>query len=237
MSLNYRSAADLATEEIRNRIHSGQLSSRTRVVIDELAADMAISSTPVRDALKRLEAEGLVEIVPRVGVYVRAIPREEVIEVYTIKQTLEPLMARWATLRGTRVEVEGFAASIPQLLALASEGDVDGYVNLIEERRRQLLAMSRSDVLREIFQTIDGRVRLLRYRNLTQPGRMLRSAREHRGVARAVLAGDAERAATLTAEHVASATRSLVKLMAPEHDQDEAVAEEFSTIKAINPPA
>jgi DNA-binding GntR family transcriptional regulator len=206
-----------------------------RIVVDELAAEMAISSTPVRDALKRLEGEGLVEIVPRVGVYVRAIPTEEVIEVYTIKQRLEPLMARWATLRATPAEVEAFTGSIPRLIDLASAGDVDAYVNLIEERRMLLLEMSRSEVLREIFQTIDGRVRLLRYRNLAQQGRMRRSAVEHRAVARAVVAGDADRAAALTAEHVMSATRSVVKLMGLEDKTDVASSRRPPVAEAVVP--
>lgn len=216
MSINYRSAADLATEDIRNRIHSGQLAWGMRIAIDDLAAQMAISSTPVRDALKRLENEGLVEIIPRVGVYVRVIPTEEVVEVYTIKQSLEPLMARWATLRAGPAEAESFTASIPDLMRLAAEGNVEAYVNLIEERRKAFLDMSRSQVLREIFHTIDGRVRLLRYRNLEQPGRMRKSALEHRAVARAVAAGDADRAAALTADHVRSATESVLKLIRQE---------------------
>jgi GntR family transcriptional regulator, rspAB operon transcriptional repressor len=236
MSINYRSAADLATEAIRNRIHSGQMPSGTRVLVDELAAEMAVSATPVRDALKRLENEGLVEIVPRVGVYVREIPSEEVIEVYTIKQSLEPQMARWATLRATPAQVKAFIASVPNLMELASAGDVDAYVDLIEKRRRQLLEMSRSEVLREILQTIDGRVRLLRYRNLAQPGRMRRSAIEHRGVARAVAAGDADRAATLTAEHVISATRSVLKLLGLEHKADEATSLSLPVVKVVGPP-
>lgn len=234
MSISYRSAADLATEEIRNRIHSGQLPSGTRIVVDELASEMSLSSTPLRDALKRLESEGLVEIVPRVGVYVRTIPSEELIEVYTIKRNLEPLMAMWATLRATPAEVEEFTSSIPTLAELASAGDVDAYVDLIERRRRLLLEMSRSDVLREIFQTIDGRVRLLRYRNLAQPGRMKRSAVEHRAVARAVAAGDADRAAALTAEHVSSATRALLKLLGLEDKADE-VSRQLPFDKIVGP--
>lgn len=224
MPISYRSAADLATEYIRDLIHSGKLEPGTRIAIDELTADMQLSSTPVRDALKRLESEGLVEIVARVGVYVRRIPPAEVIEVYGVKQALEPILVYWAVQRGSKEDLQAFAESAGRLADLAGKGEVEAYVELVEQRRASLFKMAGSDVLRACFQAIDGRVRWLRHQNLVQPGRMAQSIAEHRGVAEAVAARDAERAADLTARHVGSATRSLVALMGemlegdPPHD-------------------
>ena len=74
----YLSAAAVASENIRERIHSGELQPGTRIRIDELCTDLGLSTTPVRDALKALETEGLVQVVPRAWrVYVRAIPVSE----------------------------------------------------------------------------------------------------------------------------------------------------------------
>lgn len=218
MPISYRSAADLATEYIRDLIHSGRLEPGKKIVVDELTADMEVSRTPVRDALKRLEGEGLVEIVPRVGAYVRRIPVSEILEVYAIKQLLDPLLVFWATQRASEEERKTFVASAARLANLAMKADVEAYIDLVEQRRGRMLEIVRSDVLRKCFQAIDGRARWLRHQNLAQPGRMKQSIAEHRDVARAIAKGDAERAATLTAEHVRSATRSLAALIAPSLD-------------------
>lgn len=213
MSISYRSAGDLAVEYIRELIHSGRLEPGAKIGIDELVAEMKVSSTPIRDSLRRLEAEGLVEIVPRVGVFIRHIPPAEVLEVYAIKQSLDPLLMFWATQRGSDEDVQAFVATVDQLAALAKVADAAAYIDVVEQRRAILFRMAASDVLRACFQSIDGRVRWLRYQNLAQPARMRQSIREHRAVARAVIDRDAERAAELTAEHVRSATRSLAALI------------------------
>jgi len=213
LSLQYRSAADLAAEDIRRRIHSGELEPDTKISIDDLAAEMRVSSTPVREALKELQSEGLVRIAPRSGVYVRRISADEVAEVYAVKQSLEPLMVRWAMLRGRPDRLRAVVVSVRDLAVYARDERLGEYVALVEERRSALLEMADSEVLTTIFQTIDGRVRLLRYRNLAQPGRMARSSLEHKEVADAIGAGDVDRACVLQADHVRSATRSLLSLM------------------------
>jgi DNA-binding GntR family transcriptional regulator len=213
MTLDYRSAAELAAEDIRHRIHTGQLVAGAKISITHLAADMGLSSTPVREALKALEREGLVSIAPRSGVYVRRISLDEVAEVYAIKESLEPLIVRWAMLRGTAEQLDALVRIADDLGRYAAAGQLDDYVRTVEARHQALLATAGSDVLATIFHAIDGRVRLLRYRNLTQPGRMRSFAATHQAIARAIADRDLERACALTAENVRSAGRSLLRLI------------------------
>lgn len=214
--MRYRSAAEIAAEDIRRRIWSGQLAPGAKVSIDDLAKGLELSATPVREALKTLEGEGLVSIAARSGVYVRRISVEEATEVYAIKEVLEPLMVRWAMVRGSPDQLRALGDIVEKLAARAQEQRLDEYVEVIEERFRLLLEMGGSEVLAGIFRAIDGRVRLMRYRNLAQPGRLQRSLLEHRKLARAIAAGDVERACALTAGFVRSAARSLMKLIADE---------------------
>lgn len=216
--MKLHSAAEFATEHIRHLIYTGTLVPGEKVGIELIAAELGTSATPVRDAFQRLRSEGLVDVVPRVGVYVREISVREVCEVYAIKKALEPLMASWATQLGSASERELFATSSQELVRIAESADVDAYVQLIEARRNELLKMSQSTALEEVFRTIDGRVRLLRYRNLASPSRMVESAAQHREIASAVLAGDPQLAARLTAEHVELATSRLKDLFAADKD-------------------
>jgi GntR family transcriptional regulator, rspAB operon transcriptional repressor len=219
------SASDLATERIRELINGDEMPPGTKINVEELALDFGVSRTPIRDALARLEAEGLVQVVPRVGVYVRHIPVTEVLEVYAVKEAVEPVMAQWAAERASTSEREAFYESVKKLRDLANSGDVPGYVNFVVERRLMLMEMARSGVLTNVFRSIDGRVRLLRFRNLHQPARIKASIREHAEIARAVRAGDGQLAYELTQKHVRSARESLVQLVRSEEtpEQDDAV--------------
>jgi DNA-binding GntR family transcriptional regulator len=226
--VKYRSAAELATEEIRHRIHSGELEAEAKIGIDTLALEMGLSNTPVREALKLLEGEGLVRIAPRNGVYVRRISAVEVAEVYAIKLFLEPLQLRWAMLRGSSDQLQTLVDFGPRLVALARKDRLEEYVEVVEERRRLELTMARSDVLKTISQAIDGRVRLLRYRNLAQPGHMRRSSQDHQAIARAVADRDVERACMLAASAIRSATKSVLKLVGQGDGGAETVAKSLT---------
>lgn len=207
------SATDLATERIRELIASGVLPQGSKITIEGLASDLGVSRTPIRDAMGRLQNEGLIRVVPRVGVYVRQIGLAEVLEVYAIKKALEPVMAQWAAERASIRVREDFFQSASKLADLAASEDTTGYIELVVARRQQLLEMSDSQVLAAIFRSIDGRVRLLRTRNLLQPVRMTASAREHMAIARAVRAGDGPTTAERTRRHVQSAMMSISRLV------------------------
>jgi DNA-binding GntR family transcriptional regulator len=209
------SASDLATERIRELINTDQMPQGTKINVDELVQDFGVSRTPIRDALGRLEAEGLVQVVPRVGVYVRRISETEVLEVYAVKEAVEPVMALWATQRADASEREDFYESGKKLAGLAS-GDVSTYVDFVVERRLKLMEMAQSPVLNDVFRSIDGRVRLLRFRNLHQPSRIRTSVKEHMVIAEAVRDGDARLAFDLTQKHVRSARESLMKIVGTE---------------------
>ena len=220
VSVQYRSAVQVAADVIRHRVYSGQLEPGTAVRIKDLSVEMALSTTPVREALQILEREGLVRIAARSGVHVRSISVDEILEVYAIKQALEPLTIRWALLRSSDAELRTLVDTARKLASLARDERLDEYVELVEGRQRTLLALARSEVLAGIFQTIDGRVRLMRYRNLTQPGRMRRSSFEHQQLARAIEQRDVELASELSARYVRSATQSLIAVIRKSGDSE-----------------
>ncbi|MGH8967193.1 MAG: GntR family transcriptional regulator, partial [Actinomycetes bacterium] len=206
------------TEEIRALIHEGTMASGQRVSIDELADRFGVSRTPVRDALQQLSVEGLVTITPRVGVFVREISAQEITDVYQIKTALEPLMASWAAERGTEEQRAAFHESLGDLERAARDNDVPSYVRLLEQRREALLAMAASDGLRDALGVLGGRVRLLRFRNLSQPGRLSESAAQHRALADAIAAGDPEAAYTAMQAHLQHSTVRVQELLASVED-------------------
>ena len=93
------SLGEQVAEALKNEILSGRLAPKQRIDIGRYASDWNVSSTPMRDAVKQLEAAGLVEVSPRRGVYVSEIDRQELREIFELRTALESLAIRSATER------------------------------------------------------------------------------------------------------------------------------------------
>jgi DNA-binding GntR family transcriptional regulator len=202
-----------ATEQIREMIYAGELAPGAKVLIETLATRLDISRTPVRDALWQLAAEGLVTVTSRVGAFVRQIGPRETEDIYRIKIAVEPLMAAWAAERASEPDRRQYRADVARLAGAAAAGDVTTYAHVLEQRRKQLVALAGSPPMADVLNVIDGRVRLLRHRNLSQPGRMRLSVTQHLEIADAIVAGDAERAAEAMRLHMENAARAIRVLL------------------------
>jgi DNA-binding GntR family transcriptional regulator len=205
------SAKAFAVRKIRALIHSGDVDDG-KLSIVALSEQLGISRTPVRDALWQLAGEGLVTIAPRVGAFVRRVTPAEAMDIYRIKAAIEPLMAGWAAERAAPGRRTSYREKIQELVEIAKTDDVEKYIVSLEERRAILLDMADSPPLGETLSVIDGRVRLLRFRNLSQRGQLSVSAAQHVEVADAIAAGDAEAATDAMRAHTLDALRRVMRL-------------------------
>lgn len=206
------SAKDFAVRHIRALIHAGEFDKDGKLSIASLSEKLGVSRTPIRDALWQLAGEGIVTISPRVGAFLRRVTPGEAMDIYRIKVAIEPLMAGWAAERGDATRRTAFRDKVQELLDVAATGDVEKYIARLEERRAVLLDMAASPPLAETLSVVDGRVRLLRFRNLSQDGQLGISAGQHVAVAEAVAAGDAEAASAAMREHMLDALRRVMRL-------------------------
>jgi DNA-binding GntR family transcriptional regulator len=199
------SARDVAVQYLRELIYSGALKADDRVEVQNIAVALGTSRTPVRDAAWQLATEGLIEVQARVGFFVRHISAAEILDIYDIRLALEPLMAASAALRSTESERSAFQKSLSQLQAAQRRARVRDYVLIIEQRRQALLDMSRSRALIETLKGLDGRIRLLRIRNLSLPGVLSASLEQHTAIANAVALGDPRGAFATMRDHMVHA--------------------------------
>lgn len=207
------SAKEWAEEQIRGLIHTGELVADERVAIGVLAERLGISRTPVRDALWHLEREGLVTINPRVGVYVRRLTRVEAEDIFRLKVEIEPLMARWAAERGAASERSAYRDMVEDLRAAAAAGEPGRYIAGVETCRRRLAVLAGSSAAGDALGAIDGRVRLIRYRNLSRPGVPVISVREHVRIADAIARGDGDGAHRAMRKHMLAASARIIRVM------------------------
>lgn len=206
------SASELATLEIRDLIESGQLGPGARIHAEQLAETLQVSRTPVRDALRNLETEGLVEILPRRGIFVRTITKAEIRDVYAIKAAVEPLAAAWAAERGTGEGREKLSALLSQLEEAGALQDLSASADCVDKIHDQLFAMSGSEVIQDVYRVFHGRVKLLRHLNMGQPGRLKASVEQHRQVVHHVITQDAEAAQKVMYNHMLDAAASVQNL-------------------------
>jgi DNA-binding GntR family transcriptional regulator len=206
------SASGYALKHIRAMIHDGRFDADGRLPIASLSEMLGVSRTPVRDALWELAREGLVTVSPRIGAFVRWVTPAEARDIYRIKAAIEPLVTGWATERGGPAERTAYLYNVERLPELAEDGDVRAYIEHLERCRTVLMSLAASPPAVDALSVIDGRVRLLRFRNLSQEGQLRVSAVEHLEIATAVATGDVAAAVASMASHTNRALDRVLRL-------------------------
>jgi len=126
---NLKPIRDMIYDSIRQAIFEGELKAGDRLVEKELAEKMKVSRTPIREALRKLEAEGLIRHVPRKGVVVKDFTKEEIIEIYSIRQALEALAITYTIKNITKEEIKKLKDIINKMRELT---DKDDTINLFK---------------------------------------------------------------------------------------------------------
>jgi DNA-binding GntR family transcriptional regulator len=201
-------------EKIRSAILRGELKPGTKLTEQDMAAEFEVSRTPVREAIRQLEVERLLTRVPFVGVTVRQLAPDEVLELLEIREVLEGLVARLATRHMDDAHLQRLRASLRHLTASARKGDVASYLDHALAFRRALVECCRSESLAEHVLVIENRLRLVGNRTALLPGRMEASIVEHEKLLQAIAAGDAPRAEQLNRERIQHIREAFARSMA-----------------------
>ncbi len=167
----------------------------------ELSEKLAISRTPIREALARLEQEGLVRIVPRKGVFIVRKTKAEILEMITVWAALESMAARLITERASDAEI----ASLRRLFATFEDGQVqaqiDEYSDTNIKFHQQIVKLGRCDLIGEMTDLLFIHMRSIRARTIGEGNRAKNSIIDHLHIIEALEARDADLAARLVLEH------------------------------------
>ncbi len=224
MTLVVRNLSDQLVEVVRDRILSGDVPSDTAIRQDALAAELGVSKIPLREALARLEQEGLVRGQANRGFFVRTLTADEADEVYELRLTLEPEATALAAAQASDAERKIAIETHDTLYRVTHEhGEGVGAFN-----RAFHLALIRPSK-RAITTNILERLQVLseRYvrKHLEPLGRDERANEEHREILKAWLDRDAETVAQLTHRHIGQTQEDLQRQLASEAADRAAAAE------------
>lgn len=193
-----------AVRAVREDIIRGVFAPGERLTEDALATRYGVSRVPVREALRVLEAEGFVEAKPYVGVFVRELSEAEAEDLLELRSVVEPMCAARAARNRTPEQL----GRLKELLNLGWDAVQDGRlteVPRLNSRFHEVIAeASGSEVLGQMIRQLSQKIAWVYAVEL--PRRAEDSWREHEEILEALAAGDADRASTLLAEHIAKAT-------------------------------
>jgi DNA-binding GntR family transcriptional regulator len=204
-------------ELLRRRIVSGQIPGGRRLVQGALAAEMGVSRLPVRDALKRLEAEGLIEGDEFGRYVVTPFTLDDAAEVYAIRRRLEPLAAALAARRASEAELGGIRALFEEMEGLVREGAAEVYVDRNARFHAAIYEASGARRLVRMIGMLWSGIPPLTPLGLS--GRMRNSHDEHRAIVERLLARDADGAAAAMEEHIRNAGEELASGLARRGDE------------------
>lgn len=203
------------TNILRKAIVSGELDMGQKISETTLAQQLNVSRTPVREALKQLEREGLVEIVPRVGTCVRKPTEKEIIELFTLKEVLEGLAASQLAQRGDVSELHELIQAMEHMEKSVQEGNLDGYVEANDCFHEAILKGAGNSKLQFHYDLLINQLPYRRfvYLTLEQPDRLGKSVEEHRRIVEAIKAQDSQLSEQLMREHVRKSGTKLTEII------------------------
>lgn len=193
---------DNVYDAIRGAILRNDLKPGTALSETTLAEQLGTSRTPIREALKRLEEEDLVQIVPRRGVFVTDISVEDIVTIYQLREALECYAIQFAPKYGDQSEFDQLVADFEQAPQWIEAGQIDK-VNEADTRLHRFIAQStRNRLIIKLVDQLLGQIKRLRAMTPTVSGRLERQSQEHLRIVYALKDGNVEEAREALRDHL-----------------------------------
>jgi DNA-binding GntR family transcriptional regulator len=209
-----KSRSETLRDELEEMIAVGKFAPGQHLDETELAASFGVSRTPIRETLIQLSSMGLVVIRPRRGAVVAELGPQQLVEMFEVMSELEAVCSRLAARRMTPAEQAALLAAHAACKEAADANDPDAYYVKNEAFHQAIYDGSHNQFLIEQTRALYRRLRPYRRLQLRVRNRVNNSYAEHDAVVQAIVAGDGERAAQLTREHVMIQGQRFADLMA-----------------------
>lgn len=204
------SIADQVFEELERDILSGVYERGEVLTEMKLSEQLNVSRTPIREALRRLEQERIIEPTSK-GMKVIGISREDIADICEMRMRLEGLAARWTA---ERVDEEGLR-SLRETLDLQEfytlKREPEGIKNADNQFHHLLYALSGSQPLQDTLETMHRKLQKFRQVSVSTESRAHKSLEEHRAVCEAIAAHDGDKAEKMAIQHVQNARDSILQ--------------------------
>ena len=196
--------------KLRDDILSGKYQEHEELKEVAIGEELGVSRTPVREAFRQLELEGLIQIIPNKGAYVTGITEKDVRDIYMIRSLLEGLCARWTTEHITKEQLEEMEENVYLAKFHAEKGHLEQLAELDNRFHDIMYEACNSKMLEHQLRDFHEYVLRVRKRTLNSANRGPKSNEEHEQILEAIKAGDADLAERLANQHMINAYENMV---------------------------
>lgn len=198
-----------AFHHLKNDILKGKYKPGESLVETKLAKELGVSRTPVREAIRLLEFEGLVVNIPNKGTVVQGISARDIEDIYTIRTLIEGLAARWAVEKITEEEMAHLEESLDLMEFYAAKGDLESVAKLDTKFHEIIYRACKSRPLWQILLNFHDLAQRARSLSITTAGRIEKTLDEHRKIVQAFRDKDPEAAEKAMTAHVLGVINNL----------------------------
>ena len=197
--------------KLREDILSGRYDEHEELKEMAIGEEMGVSRTPVREAFRQLELEGLIQIIPNKGAYVTGITEKDVKDIYMIRSLLEGLCARWATEHITQAQMDEMEENVYLAEFHARKGHLEQLAELDNRFHDILYEACNSKILEHQLKDFHQYVLRVRKKTLANVNRGPKSNEEHRKIMEAIRDKDGDLAEQLAHQHMINAYENMVE--------------------------
>lgn len=212
----YKPLRDVVFETLRDAIITQVLKPGERLMEIQLADEMGVSRTPVREAIRKLELEGLVVMVPRKGAYVAGVSMKDIHEVYEVRAALEMLAVTLAAERITDEELDALERQVlreSEAESNADENALDNIIYIDSSFHDIIYQAAHNQRLVQFVNILQEQLQRFRAASLSRPGRSKTALEEHKQIVEALSERNGELAAKLAKEHIDNAESAMISGM------------------------
>lgn len=204
---------DQIYEALREAIFRGELKSGEHLIENKLSERMNVSRTPIREALRKLEAEGLVNYLPHKGVVVRGFTSDDIIEIYAIRESLEALSINYSVKNITDEEIGRLQELLTMMEGLMAPENSEKLFAVSQEFNELLVQASRMPRIIKLVATYKEYLKAVRIVTMSNPTRKSKAIQEHREILQAVSERDAHKAEILVRSHLLGAREKYLRAL------------------------
>lgn len=204
-----KSLTSIIFEKIREDILNGKYKSNEKIIEGKLAEELGVSRTPVREALKQLELDTLVENIPNRGVFVKGLTVRDIEDIYTIRDAIESIAVRWSIERMNKKDLENLNQVYELMEFYVFKKNLDKVFELHTKFHEIIYKATKSRFLEQVLKDFQLFIKSHRYLSLKSEGRMNDMLEEHRGILEAFVEGKAEKAIEQIVKHSSALKRTI----------------------------
>ena len=207
-----RGASGIAHAWLRDEILSGRLRPGQALSENEVAQQLGVSRTPIREAIIRLESEGLLTVRPQVGTTVAPIDVDAVADGQFIREAIECATVTLAACRASTADARELRALLKEQQRVAARGDHTAFVPLDDRMHKKLVAMAGRPHVWRAVENVKAQLDRVRFLSLEDPAWLAVIHRQHEEIVERVLAGDADGAASAMSRHLRAVFESIATI-------------------------